>query len=97
MTLLNKEVFSSELILLSILLLEIKAVNSESPAYLANCVFGGGTCFSSDSNESLLTVSTIVVFIVTLFFGIFASILVICCYVKCCPCYGECEKGWKNY
>ena len=64
----------------------------------ANCVFGGGSCFPSyDSEVDFFSQSTAIILIISVAFGILFAIIVMCCYIKCCPWNGNCERGWKNY
>ena len=41
--------------------------------------------------------STAIILIISVAFGILFAIIVMCCYIKCCPWNGNCERGWKNY
>ena len=64
----------------------------------ANCLFGGGSCTPTfDSKEEFFAQSTVIILWINVAFGILFAIIVMCCYIKCCPCHGNCEKGWKNY
>jgi len=58
----------------------------------ANCVYGGGSC-SSGSSTPALKERTIILFAIHFAVALFFSILVICCFVKSCPWFGDCGSS----
>ena len=62
-----------------------------------NCVYGGGSCSLTSNNdgEQILGMKerTFILFMIFMLMGIGFSILVICCFVRKCPCFGDCERS----
>lgn len=60
-----------------------------------NCVYGGGSCTASDATDPDVAVTdrTIALIVVYVFVGIFFSVIVICCFSKRCPLFGDCERS----
>ncbi len=60
----------------------------------ASCVYGGGSCSASADEVDAQAVSdrTIALIVIFFFIGLVGSILVICCFSRKCPLFGDCER-----
>ena len=58
-----------------------------------NCIYGGGSCSDSDDGTTGLKTRTAWLLSIFIFIGFLATILVLCCFIKRCPLFGDCERS----